>query len=88
MMIPTVANVKTITDMRERTLKLLEEVKKGRGPFYIFHRSKPKAVLINIDEYQKIHDLLEDYFDSLRAKNYEKLNKRKIKWLSLEDVQP
>lgn len=86
-MIPTEENVRTITDMRERALKLLQEVRSVRGPLYIFHRSKPKAVLLDIKEYQKLRDWIEDYFDSLKAKEYEKVNKKKIKWLSLDKLR-
>lgn len=85
-MIPTARNVKTITDMRERTLELLREVKRVRGPLYIFHRSQPKAVLIDIEEYEKLRDWLEDYFDSLKAQEYEKIDKRKVKWVSFEKL--
>ena len=63
MLIPTTQNVKTITDMREDALGLLDTVNK-QGLAYIFHRSKPKAVLLNIDEFiilQKATEDLEDY---------------------------
>lgn len=86
-MIPTTDNVKTITDMREDALALLQEVNKTKGPFYIFHRSKPKAVLIAIKQYIKLHELLEDYFDSLSAQEYEKIDKTKVKWQTLEDLK-
>lgn len=62
MLIPTKDNVKTITDMRENALGLLESVEKG-SPTYIFHRSKPKAVLLGVDDFIKIQELIENYLD-------------------------
>jgi len=86
-MILTANNVKTITDMRERALALLRQVEKSKGPLYIFHHSRPRAVFLAVEKYKKLCDLLEDYFDSLRAREYEKINKKKINWDSLEDLK-
>lgn len=71
MLIPTSKNVKTITDMREDALGLLDLVKKN-GIAYIFHRSEPKAVMMDIEEFSRIQDLLEDYFDEIEARKLEK----------------
>lgn len=57
--------------MRENALKLLGYVKE-EGVAYIFHRSKPKAVIMDIDEFVKIQELLEDYFDEQEAIKLEK----------------
>ena len=86
-MIPTAKNVRTITDMRERALRLLREVKEVKGPLFIFHRSQPKAVLLGIEEYEKMRDWVEDYFDSLKAQEYEKIDKSKVKWISFEKLK-
>ncbi len=86
-MIPTKDNVKTISDMRERTKELLKEVQKVYGPLYILYRSKPQAVLLSLEEYQKLADLAEDYLDSLKAQEYEKENKQKIKWIEFAKVK-
>ncbi len=71
MLIPTSKNVKTITDMREDAIGLLDNVKK-QGVTYIFHRSKPKAVMIDVDEFVKMQELLEDYFDEMEAQQLAK----------------
>ncbi|MBI2641218.1 type II toxin-antitoxin system prevent-host-death family antitoxin [Candidatus Roizmanbacteria bacterium] len=83
MLIPTSKNVKTITDMREDALGLLELVKK-QGVTYIFHRSKPKAVMIDVDEFARIQELLEDYFDTQEAIKLEK--EPKDKRIPIEEV--
>lgn len=71
MLIPTKENTKTITDLRENALKLLDQVQKS-GPTYIFHHSKPKAVMLSMEEYANLLETLEDYLDSLRAQELEK----------------
>ena len=85
MLIPTSQNVKTITDMREDALKLLEEVDK-KGLAYIFHRSRPRAVIMNIDDFVSLQDameLLEDF------KDVKRLSKEKRgKGVSLKVVAP
>ncbi len=70
MIIPTVQNTRTITDLREKALELLHQVNKS-GPTFIFHRSKPKAVMLSIDEYAFLLEMLEDYLDSSKAKELE-----------------
>ena len=71
MLIPTSKNVKTITDMREDALGLLEQVKQN-GVTYIFHRSEPKVVMMDIDEFVRMQELLEDYFDEIDVQELEK----------------
>lgn len=70
MIIPTDKNTKTITDLREKAIELLEQTKKS-GPTFIFHHSKPKAVMLSIEEYSTLMEMLEDYFDSLKAQELE-----------------
>lgn len=83
MLIPTSQNVKTITDMREHALELLDLVKE-KGFAYIFHRSKPQAVLLTIEEFVKIQEILEDYIDEIEA---HKLAKEPVgKKIPIEEV--
>ncbi len=70
MIIPTVKNTKTVTDLRERAVEMLNQTKK-LGPTFILHRSKPKAVMLSIEEYSNMMEMLEDYFDSIKAKTLE-----------------
>lgn len=71
MLIPTTQNVKTITDMREDALGLLNSVQ-DNGLAYIFHRSKPKAVLLNIEEFALIQKIIEDYEDFMDVQQLKK----------------
>jgi len=83
MLIPTTKNVKTITDMREDALGLLNFVQKD-GMAYIFHRSQPKAVLLNIEDFVSLQNTLEDFEDYVAV---QKLKKEPIgKLIPLEQV--
>lgn len=70
MIIPTDKNTKTVTDLRENSIALLEQISKS-GPTFIFQHSKPKAVMLSIEEYSNMMEMLEDYFDGLKAKDLE-----------------
>lgn len=72
--------------MRESAADLLEQAEKNNA-LYIFYRSQPKAVLMGINQYKKIMDLLEDYFDSLKAREYEKINKDNVDWHSFDELK-
>lgn len=48
--------------MREDALGLLNSVNE-QGLAYIFHRSKPKAVLLNIADFILLQQMAEDYED-------------------------
>lgn len=87
MLIPTKENVKTITNMRENALELLEEAESSAGPIYIFYRSEPRAVLLDLKEYEKLRDMAEDYLDSLKAIEYEKRDVSKEDWVSLKQLK-
>lgn len=87
MLIPTPSNTKTISDMRLDPIGLLRAVENNSGPQYIFYHASPKAVLLNIAEFQNLVELAEDYQDSLKARKFEKLDKKKIKWLTQKDFE-
>ena len=70
MIIPTDKNTKTVTDLRENSIALLEQISKS-CPTFIFQHSKPKAVMLSIEEYSNMMEMLEDYFDSLKAQELE-----------------
>jgi len=83
----TSKNVKTISDMRENARGLLREAKSSDKPLYIFYRSKPEAVMLSLEEYEKMADMIEDYLDGLKALELEKLDKSKGKWYSLKEAE-
>jgi len=85
-MIPTAQNVKTITDLRERALELLEQVNKSAEPVFVFHRSKPKAVIMSIEEFSKLKELIEDLEDSILARKLER-NVGKGKYFGISAIR-
>lgn len=90
MLIPTVSNTKNVSDLRLDPIGLLKTVEKTKGPQYIFYRSTPKAVILNIKEFQNLVEMAEDYenhIDGLKAKKFEKQNKKKIKWLNHKEFE-
>ena len=71
MLIPTPENTKTITDLREDTLGTLKSATK-HGLVYVVYKSKPRAVILDIDRFtdaqEKIDELL-DRIDAAELKN-------------------
>jgi PHD/YefM family antitoxin component YafN of YafNO toxin-antitoxin module len=70
-------NIRTVTDLREQTMPILDSLSRQEGPTVIFHRSHPKAILLSIAAYQKLADIFEDYFDEELALELEKQPKEK-----------
>jgi len=79
-------NFKTISDMRGDALALLNEAESSSDPLFLMYRSKPKAVMLSLPEFQKLSSIYEDYLDSLEAQEFETKNKKKINWLSHQDI--
>lgn len=84
---PSASNVKTISDMRENPKDLLKQVNEAYGPLFILYHSQPQAVLLSLEAYQKLAELAEDYIDSLKAQEFEREDKNKIKWVDYEEVK-
>jgi len=74
MLVPTKQNISTVTDLRVNTIALLDEVEK-KGMKYVFQRSTPKAVLMSMDRYKKLLEMLEDWEDEFLARKLEKEDK-------------
>ncbi len=70
MLIPTAKNTRNITDFRKDPDSILETVKGSTDPLYLFRGSEPKAVVLDIAEYIRMHEQIEDYFDSLAIAEY------------------
>ena len=78
----TTDNIKTITDMRQKTLSILQYARKSQEPIFIMHHSKPKGVFLSFEKYQKMVELVEDYLDILEAETI--LEDKKTKFIPLE----
>lgn len=66
MLLPTSQNTKTITDLREDALGVLSDVDK-LGLVYLFQHSDPRAVVLSLKEFSKLHELIEDRADERDA---------------------
>lgn len=62
MLIPTKANTRTITDIREDAIGVVNDVT-AQGILYVTHHSLPQAVMMSIDEFVAMQEMLEDYQD-------------------------
>lgn len=78
-------NISSISDLRFKTKEVLKKAQKE--PIYLFYRNIPKGVLLSYKSYLKLMSDLEDYHDSIKAKEYEKQDKSKIKWVSSSQVE-
>ena len=58
------SQVLTTTQVRQKLNKILKDVASGDTPYYIFDRSTPKAVLLDIDVYNDLMDNLEELQDA------------------------
>jgi len=78
----TADNIKTITDIRQKTLSILQYAQKSQEPIFIMHHSKPKGVFLSFEKYQKMVELVEDYLDILEAETI--LEDKRSKFIPLE----
>ncbi len=83
MLIPTKENVKTVTDMRQDALGVINQVQTS-SPVYVMYKSQPKAVLLSVESYIDMH---EKYCDFLDAVETERLaNEPKGKGYTLKQI--
>jgi len=66
MLIPNDQNIKTITDMREDAVGLLNAVK-NQGLIYLFQHSDPKAVMLSMEEFIRLQELVEEHIEEQEA---------------------
>ncbi len=78
-------NISTITDLRFKTKSVLD--KADNSPVFLFNRSTPAGVIMSFKKYEEIMGVLEDYYLSVKAEEYEKENKANIDWVSHKDVK-
>lgn len=57
----------TITELRRNPHKAVKKSKKG-FPIYLFSRSKPLGVIMDIDEFERLMERWEDFIDAMELK--------------------
>lgn len=65
----------SVSQLRQKVASVLKELSHAKGPFYIFSRSEPKAVLVGIEEFNLLQEIYEDYLD---AKDILSVTKKEI----------
>ena len=78
-------NISTITDLRFKTKDVLK--KAANEPVFLFNRSTPTSVLLSYKNYEDLMSTMEDLYDSVRAEEYEVLDKKKTEWLSSSKIK-
>lgn len=78
-------NISTISDLRFKTEEVL--AKADLSPLFLFNRSTPRAVILSVEEFNKISEQLEDYYLASRAEEYEKEDKSKIDWINHDEIK-
>jgi len=58
-------NAFSVTELKRKTSKVLEQVKKTKEPVYIISHSKPEAVVLDLEKYNAVEKTLEDLEDVL-----------------------
>lgn len=65
-------NTVSITSLRQDATAILDNVNKSKKPAFIFQRSSLKAVILGADQYYSLEEVIEDYYDGLRAQEIAK----------------
>lgn len=66
--------LKSITDLRANPL-LISQMASDTGPVYILNRNKPVSILMGVEEYENMLDLLSDAKDAVEIKESKKTSK-------------
>ena len=55
----------SVADLRAQLANVLEKLSTNAGPLYVTQRGQARAVLLSVDEYERLTDQLEYLEDSL-----------------------
>lgn len=78
-------SMSSISDLRFKTEQVFKMAK--ISPVVVLHRTTPKGVLMSMEKYGEMLSILEDYYISLKAEEYENENKDSISWTNQKDVK-
>lgn len=60
----TSKNTVSITELRQKAALIIGKLGKSETPIFVFQRSTPKAVLVDIDAYNNLQQSYEDLLDA------------------------
>ena len=62
-------NTYSITDLKRKTRKILNQLKETNEPIYVMDRSTPTAVMVEVRSYSKLIERIEDLEDMREMEN-------------------
>jgi len=75
-------SIKSLSDLRADPSQVTQLATDSKEPVYIFNRSKPISVLLDVHVYQELMEKLEDALDAVEMKQVEKKSKKTSEWIS------
>lgn len=72
-------NTLSISELRQKTALIINDVAKSKKPKIVLQRSKPKAVLVDVDYFQSLEEMLLDITDVNEAEKAKKEPKSSFK---------
>ena len=62
-------NTYSITDLKRKTRKILNQLKETNEPIYVMDRSTPTAVMVEVKTYNELYTAYEDILDAQQIAN-------------------
>ncbi len=77
----------SVADLRAQLANVLEKLSTNAGPLYVTQRGQARAVLLSVDEYERLTDQLEYLEDSLTIAEERVRDTSDARPRSLEEVE-
>lgn len=77
--------IRTISDIREDPLGVIKAAQALGEPIYVFHRATPTGVFMDLAQYQRIREIMEDYDDATLIKDT--LEDPDASWIPWKDMK-
>ena len=79
------SSIRTISDLRTDPHAVIKSAQELNEPVYIFYRSTPQVAVINIDDFNRLIEEVEDLKDALEVAKRQNDRKRKlIPWTKIK----
>lgn len=77
--------IKTVSDVRENPLGVIRAAQQLGEPIYVFNRARPAGVVMDLAQYQRIREIMEDYDDATLIKDT--LEDPDASWIPWKDMK-
>lgn len=74
--------IKTVSDLREDPLRVIKVAEELGEPVIVIHRASPAGVLMDLAQYSRFLQILEDYHDAMLIK--ETMEDPTVEWVPLD----